>query len=210
MTVLAVLAILASSTILSLSKMKSTLARRSMSVDLYSELAMARARARMKERTQIVVVDAAPGSNGTFGYYHFEDSATPPAIFSGSQLSSLVGAMTNPPAVPAGYTLTLLESRTSATNGFSLSADAWAGTALPFPWAGLMTSGKISTASGCSFCSSGQGAVAFLPSGTAIFSDSNALGGFIVVAGDSASPGTGMTTGIGISPTGFVEQVERL
>jgi prepilin-type N-terminal cleavage/methylation domain-containing protein len=211
MVVIAVVGVVAAMGAAALSNMKSSLGRRAMTVDFYSELGVARMRARAKERTQIIVVDANAGTNGTFGYYHFEDAATPPAIFSGTQLANLVTAMTNPPTVPAGYTLLLLEQRSSATNGFYMNTDGWSGTPLPFPWAGLMDAGgKISTINGCSFCAApGAGAIGFLPSGRAVFSDSNLRGGFIVIAGDTAGPSTKLLAGIGISPTGFVQQVER-
>jgi hypothetical protein len=179
-----------------------------MVTDLYSELLLARSRARARERTQIFVLDAAAGPNNTYGYYHFQDAATPPAILNTASLNSLVLAMTDPPTVPAGYTLSLLESRASPGNGFFMNADAWGGVP-PFPWAGLAVAGKVSTTNGCSFCSGGTGAVAFLPSGRAIFSDGNAVGGLIVVQGDAAGPQTSVRSGIGISPSGYVQWVEQ-
>jgi prepilin-type N-terminal cleavage/methylation domain-containing protein len=210
MVVLAVVAVVAAMGAAALSNVKSSLGRRAMTVDLYSELGMARMRARAKERTQIIVIDANAGTNGTFGYYHFEDATTPPTILSSTKVADLLTAMTNPPTVPAGYTLTLLEQRSSATNGFYMNTDAWRGTALPFPWANLMDTGKISTVNGCTFCAApGAGAIGFLPSGRAVFSDSNVRGGFIVIAGDAAGPSTTVLAGIGISPTGFVQLVER-
>lgn len=209
-TALAILAILGSLTAGAFSTIKGIVGRRSMVSDLYSTLAAAHGRARLAERSQIVIIDATPGTNNTFGYFLFEDSGSPPTLFNGSQLGALVTAMTNPPTVPAGYTLTLRDQRTSANNGFYLSADAWAGP-LPFPWTPLSPApaNKVSTAGGCSFCSGGFGAVAFLPSGRAVFSDNNALGGFIVISGDAAGPNAAVQSGIGISPLGFVQQVEH-
>lgn len=204
----AIFAVLAALTYGAMSRIKSNVGRRSMATDLYSEMLMARNRARAKERAQILVLDAAAGSNNTYGFYHFQDAATPPAILDAANLGNLVLAMTDPPAVPAGYTLTLLESRASATNGFFMNADSWGGVP-PFPWAGLAVANRVSTSSGCSFCSGGAGAVAFLPSGRAIFSDGNALGGMIVVQGDAAGPQAGVRSAIGISPSGFVQLVEQ-
>jgi prepilin-type N-terminal cleavage/methylation domain-containing protein len=216
MVVIAVFGILAAMTAVALTRLKTTMARRGMASDLYSQLSVARARARAKERAQIIVIDAIAGGNQTFGYFFFEDTTLPsPTLFSAAQLNALVTAMATPPGpptVPAGYTLALLDSRTStaspSVNGFYMNADSWGGAA-PFPWTNLMVSGKIDTTGGCSFCSAGYGAVAFLPSGRAVFSDQNTLGGFIVLAGDAAGPATAVMSAIGISPSGFVQQVEH-
>jgi prepilin-type N-terminal cleavage/methylation domain-containing protein len=205
---LAIFTVLAALTYGAMSRIKSTVGRRSMATDLYSEMLMARSRARAKERAQILVLDAAAGSNNTYGYYHFQDAATPPAILNAAALGNLVLAMTDPPAVPAGYTLALLESRASPSNGFYMNSDSWGGVP-PFPWAGLAVAGRVSTTNGCTFCSGGAGALAFLPSGRAIFSDGNALGGLIVVQGDAAGPQTDVHSAIGISPSGFVQLVEQ-
>lgn len=207
--VLAIIAVLAGLTYSALSRIKSTAGRRSMATDLYSEVSMARSRARAKERTQIIVIDATSGTNQTYGYYHFEDAATPPAIFTSADLVALLTAMVNPPTVPAGYTLTLLESRTNANNGYYMNADGWSGVP-PFPWSSLAVSSRVSTVNGCSFCSaSGYGAVALLPSGRAVFSDGNTLGGLIVIQGDTAGGQTTVRTGIGVATSGFVQQVEH-
>jgi len=209
MAALAIFGILAAMTAVALTRLKTTMGRRAMTSDLYSQLSVARARARAKERAQIVLIDAIAGGNQTFGYFFFEDATLPsPTLLSAAQLNALVTAMTNPPTVPAGYTLALLDSRTSPNNGYYMNADSWGGAA-PFPWTSLMVSGKIDTTGGCSFCTGGIGAVAFLPSGRAIFSDQNLLGGFIVLAGDATGPATAVMSGIGISPTGFVQQVEH-
>jgi prepilin-type N-terminal cleavage/methylation domain-containing protein len=210
MVTIAIVAILFALTVGAFSSLKGTIGRRSMALDLYSELNLARTRARFVERTQVVVIDATLGGNGYYGYYHFEDSGTPPTLFNGAQLQTLMSKMTNPPTLPAGYTLTLREQRTSLLNGYYLSADAWNGP-LPFPWTPLTptASPKLSTTGGCSFCSGGYGAVAFLPGGRAVFSDNNNLGGFIVIAGETAGSTTNVRSGIGISPLGFVQQVEQ-
>ena len=206
-TALAILAILAAMTVGSFTSIKGIIGRRGMVTDLYSELSLARARARLSERAQVVVIDAALGANNTYGYYHFEDGTTPPSLFNGTQLGALVTAMTNPPTVPVGYTLGLREQRTSATNGFYMNLNAWSGP-LPFPWTPLAPV-KLSTLTGCSFCTGGYGAVAFLPSGRAVFSDNNAVGGFIVIAGDAAGANSTVRSGIGISSLGFLQQVEQ-
>lgn len=206
-TVLAIIAILTALTVGSFTTIKSIVGRRSMVTDLYSELSLARARARLAERTQVVVIVAPAALNKTYGYYHFEDSSLPPSLFNGAQLGALVTAMVSPPTVPAGYTLALRDQRTSLINGYYMNVDSWNGP-LPFPWTPLAPV-KLSTVAGCSFCAGGYGAVAFLPSGRAVFSDNNVLGGFIVVAGDAAGPNTSVRSAIGISPLGFIQQVEQ-
>jgi prepilin-type N-terminal cleavage/methylation domain-containing protein len=208
MAALAIVSILAALTVGAFTKVKSSVARRSMAADLYSQLALARNRARTAERMQIIVIDAAAGSNNTFGYFYFEDAATPPTLFSSSQLGALVTAMTAPPTVPAGYNLRLRDARTSSNNGYYLNADAWDGP-LPIPWTPIAPTALNTSTSGCSFCSGGYGAIGFLPSGRVVFSDSTTLGGFIVLSGDAAGPTTSVRTGMGISPLGFVQQVEH-
>lgn len=208
MTALAIFAILVALTVGAFGKMKSIVGRRSMAADLFSQLAMARNRARTAERMQILVIDAVAGANNYFGYYYFEDAATTPTLLSSSQLNSLVTAMNNPPTVPAGYNLRLRDARESATNGYYMNADAWDGP-LPFPWTPIAPIKLDTSATGCSFCSGGRGAVGFLPSGRVVFSDNNALGGFLVISGDAVGPATNVRTGIGISPLGFVQQVEH-
>jgi prepilin-type N-terminal cleavage/methylation domain-containing protein len=207
-TALAIMAILAALTVGSFSSIKGIIGRRSMVTDLYSALTVARTRARLRERTQIVVIDAIAGLNGTFGYYHFEDNG--PTIFNGTQLGTLMTAMTDPPNVPPGpptYALNLRDQRTSPNQGYYLNANAWSGP-LPFPWTPLAPV-TLNTTTGCSFCAAGYGAVAFLPTGRAVFSDNNNLGGFIVISGDTKGPTTTMQSGIGISSFGFIQQVER-
>jgi prepilin-type N-terminal cleavage/methylation domain-containing protein len=206
-TALAIMGILAALTVGSFSSIQGIVGRRSMVTDLYSALSVARARARLTERAQIVVIDAAKGNNGTFGFYHFEDGTPTPTLFNASQLNTLMGLMTDPPNVPAGYTLTLRDQRTSLYNGFYLNVDSWDGP-LPFPWSPLGTV-KLNSTAGCSFCTGGYGAVGFMPSGRAVFSDNNALGGFIVISGDTTGAGTAVRSGIGISPLGFIQQVEH-
>lgn len=207
MTALAIITILAGLTIAAFSQIKSSTSRKAMATDLYSELSIARQRARARERAQIIVIDAVAGTNGTYGYYHFEDSGTPPTLFSGAQLNTLLTSMTDPPTVPVGYTLTLVEQRANVNNGYVMATDGWGG-APPFPWTPI-GSPNVNTAGGCSFCTSGYGAIAFLPSGRAVFSDSNVVGGFIVISGDAAGPQTTVTSGVGIAPSGFIQQVEH-
>lgn len=207
LTVLAIIGVLAGMVAVGISRLKGAAARKSMAADLYSQFLLARSRALARERTQIIVIDAVAGTNGTFGYYQFEDAATPPAIFTPTQLNNLLTAMTDPPTVPAGYTLKLIEQRTSTTNGFLMATDAWPG-ALPVPWNGVGPL-AVSTVGGCSFCAGGTGAIGFLPGGRVAFSDGNAVGGFIVLAGDPGGIGTNVHTGIGIAPTGFVQKVEQ-
>ena len=208
MVTLAILSILGAMTFVALSSIKRTVSRRSMVTDLFSQMAVARTRAAVTERIQIVVIDAVKGTNGTYGYYYFEDAATPPTIFSGAQLGALLTAMNSPPTVPAGYSLTLRDSRESSTNGYYTNADAWDGP-LPFPWTALGPTKLDLSTKGCSFCSAGYGAVGFLPTGRVVFSDGNVLGGFIVVQGDSGGTAASIRSGVGISPIGFVQQVER-
>jgi hypothetical protein len=212
MTALAIIAVLSGLVIGAFSQIKSSTGRKSMVTDLYSQLSVARQRARARERAQIIVISAAQNSKGFYGFYHFEDAgqtdgSVTPTLLSDAQLNALVTAMTNPPTVPSGYVLTLLESRENVNNGFVMTADAWSG-APPFPWTAT-GSPNVNTTGGCSFCVSNYGAVAFLPSGRAVFSDQNVVGGFIVIAGDTAGPQTTVKSAIGIAPSGFIQQVEH-
>jgi prepilin-type N-terminal cleavage/methylation domain-containing protein len=212
MTALAIIAILSGLTIAAFSNIKKTTGRKAMAADLYSQLSIARQRARARERAEIIFISATPSANGSYGYYHFEDmgqtdGGTAPSILTASALNTLVGAMTSPPTVPSGYWLQLLERRENVNNGYVMSTDAWGG-APPFPWAPV-GGPNVNTTGGCSFCSAGTGAVAFLPSGRAIFSDSNSVGGLIVLAGDTVGATAAGATAIGIAPSGFIQQVEH-
>lgn len=216
MVVVAIVTIIASMTVTGLVTAKNNATRRSFVSSLYGQLVSARARALSRQRPQIIVLIAPPNSHATYGYYYFEegDATTPPRVLSASSLSTLVSVL-DPyqfTTSPVGYTLRLLDSSQMSTSPFYESSDAWNGAPLPFPWNRIPSTptSPIITVGGCSFCSSGKGAVAFLPDGQAVFSDpsSNAAGGLVVIS-VTGSPSSTTLSAVGISPSGLSQVLER-
>jgi prepilin-type N-terminal cleavage/methylation domain-containing protein len=201
MVALAIIGILAGLTVWALSQIKSSSNRRSFAADLSADLSLARQRAVARQRAQVVVIDAVAGGNGVFGFFHIEDTAD--SIHNATELNNLITAAGfNPSSPPAG--MLMQEQNTQTNSPFYQSTTAWGSTALPFPFAAV----SQDTTAGCSFCSAGMGAVAFLPSGRAVFSDSNAVGGLIALQGQ---PGTGATTlsAVVVSSTSMVHSLVR-
>lgn len=209
--VIAIVAVLAALTINGMGALRESVRRRSQAADLYSALELARTRALSRQRTQVVYIDAAAGTNGVFGFFSFEDATTPPNLFTATQLATLVGTLdpSDVTTAPAPFTLRRLDDVTGTYNPFFLDADAWQGKPLPFPWGALaaVLNGPISTAGGCTFCTAGNGAVALLPNGKAIFSDANVIGGMVVLRQVTPNNVT-RVTGVGIAASGFAQLVE--
>ena len=208
MVTLAIVAILAGLTLLAFSALRTQSNRRTFAADLVADMLMARSRALALQRTQVVVIDAAAGANGVFGYFHLEDTATanadggvPQNIFVQSDLTAVLGALNPsvPSTTPSPYVLSALESNEQTISPFYQSATSWGG-ALPFPFAAI----PQDTSAGCSFCTGGLGAIAFLPNGRATFSDGNAVGGLITVQGKGGT-GTASISGIVVSTTSLVQ-----
>src|SRR3981189_3177008 len=172
MTALAIVVVLVGMTLGALSQLRSQASRRAFTTDLAADLALARNRAIARQRTQVIVIDAAAGTNTLFGYFHLEDTGN--RIYSTADRTALLVGLdpSTPSTAPSPYTVQALESSTQSSSPFYLSTTAWGG-ALPFPFAAV----PQDTSGGCSFCTNGVGAVAFLPNGKAVFSDGNAAGG---------------------------------
>jgi hypothetical protein len=190
--------------LMAFSNLKVSVKTKNLAGDLLSTLANAHGRATARQRTQIVVIDAIAGANGTFGFYHFEDAATAPNIFSATDLSAILGSLnpSQPSTAPNPYVLRVVDSTYDVNNSYLAATNAWGGT-LPFPF----TPVPVNTSGGCSFCSAGAGATAFLPNGRAIFSDGNTLGGLIMLQGTAPTGSTANKTGLAISPTGFFQKL---
>lgn len=192
--------------------------RRSVSADLYSGIGLARARAMARQRTQLIVLKTVGPATGPFGFYHFEDQyPTAPAtteILTAADVNAIVSVLdpTNLSTVPSGYGLTRVNESTTTFNGFQQTADAWNGKPLPFPWAALATSvgGPVNTGGGCTFCTGGAGGIGLLPNGRVVFSDSNTVGGLVVIRQLTENPNAPISrvTGVAVSPSGFVQLVE--
>lgn len=218
MVTVAIVAVLSALVYSGIGALRESARRRSLSADLYSGIALARARAIAKQRTQLIVLKTVGPPTGPFGFYHFEDQyPTPPAsteILAATDVNAIVSVLdpTNLSTVPAGYGLARINESTTTFNGFQQTADAWNGNPLPFPWAALATSvgGPVNTREGCTFCSGGAGGIALLPNGRAIFSDSNTAGGLVVIRQQTENPNGPISrvTGVAVSPSGFVQLVE--
>lgn len=202
--VLGIVSLIAGLTLMAFGNMKGSVQRRNFAADLTGGLGQARARALARQRTQMVVIDAIAGANNTYGYYHFEDNANPPNIFSATDLTAILGALdpSRPITAPAPYVLRSIDSNYDVATEYLSATSAWSG-ALPFPFGSV----SINTSGGCSFCSAGTGAVAFLPNGKAIFSDGNVVGGLIMLQSHRADGSLTGTTGVAISPTGFFQKL---
>jgi Tfp pilus assembly protein FimT len=201
--VIALVAVLTSLGVVAFNNLSNTAKMKNIAGDFAGTLAHAHSRAMARQRAQLVVIDAVPGTNKNFGFYHYEDAKPTPNINDSTAINTIVTSMTLSQAssAPSPYVLLWVDEGYQNTDQFLRATNAWGGT-LPFPFASLSTN----TAFGCSFCSSvGRGAVAFLPTGRAIFSDGNALGGLVMFQNLSAS-GSGKT-GVAISATGFVQKL---
>jgi len=203
MTALAIVVVLVGMTLGALSQLRSQASRRAFTTDLAADLALARNRAIARQRTQVIVIDAAAGTNALFGYFHLEDTGN--RIYSSADLTALLVGLdpSTPTTAPSPYTVQALESATQSSSPFYLSTTAWGG-ALPFPFAAV----PQDTSAGCSFCTNGVGALAFLPNGKAVFSDGNAAGGLIAVQGRGGTGASSMSALL-ISTTSLVQTLVR-
>jgi hypothetical protein len=202
--VLSIVSLLMGLGLMAFSNLKVSVKTKNLAGDLLSTLAHAHGRAAARQRTQIIVIDAIAGANGTFGFYHFEDAATTPNIYSTTDLSAILGALNPslPSTAPNPYVLRVVDSTYDVNNPYLAATNAW-GSGLPFPFASV----PVNTSGGCSFCSAGAGATAFLPNGRVIFGDGNTLGGLIVLQGIGPNGSTTGKTGLAISPTGFFQKL---
>jgi hypothetical protein len=203
-TVIGISSILALLIISGLSSLRDESSRRAYGAVLISDLQLAKRLAVARQRAQIIVIDAA-GAGGNFGYYHFEDSAAPPNIYSSTDLSTIMGALdpSDPSTAPSPYSLRRVDAVSTTKNPFVLSATAWGGT-LPFPFSAV----GQNTSAGCTFCTAGRGAVAFVADGRVRFSDGNVIGGMVAFVG-ARQGAAGSTTAVGVSTTGFAESYVR-
>lgn len=201
LVVLAVFAVLATLGLNAFTSLKSQAVRRGFAADLLADVGLARERAVSRQRAQIIYIDATGGTQKTFGYFHFEDAATPPDIYAASDLTTIMGTLTptTPSTAPSPYVLRSLESKTSSSNVFYMSTTAWGGP-LPFPFSAL----SQDTTGGCSFCSAGKGSLAFLPNGRVVFSNANVLGGIVAISSTRGAGGVPVSV-VGISTSGFFE-----
>ena len=205
MTALAIVVTLVGLTLGALSQLRSQANRRAFASDLASDLALARNRAIARQRTQVIVIDAAAGANTLFGYFHLEDTGN--RIYSSADLTAVLVGLdpSMPSTAPSPYTVQVLESGTQDTSPFYLDANAWSNSStLPFPFAAV----PQDTSGGCSFCTSGVGAVAFLPNGKAVFSDGNAAGGLIALQGRGGA-GSASISAVLVSSTSLVQTLAR-
>jgi type II secretory pathway pseudopilin PulG len=202
--VLAIATVLVGMGMMAFSNFQGSFKAKNLSGDLMGTLGHARGRAIARQRTQIIVIDAIAGANNTYGFYHFEDAAQPPNIYAASNLNTILGSLnpSQPSTAPNPYVLSTVDSNYDAANPYLATTSAWTGT-LPFPFAPLSTN----TSAGCSFCSGGTGAIAFLPNGRAIFSDGNAVGGLVMVQNVARDGTVTGKTGLAISPTGFFQKL---
>jgi prepilin-type N-terminal cleavage/methylation domain-containing protein len=202
---LAIASMLAGLGLMALGGLNASMKRQSFATDLYTAMAQSRSRAISRQRTQVMVIRTVAAADGTFGYYEFEDAAAPPNIYSATDLSTILGTLdpskfniTTPPP----YSLSLVDKNTVTISPFTIATNSWGGT-LPFPFAQVTTN----TSGGCSFCTAGSGAVAFLPNGKVIFSDANGAGGLVVVQSTSADGSPATKSGVAVSPTGFFQKL---
>jgi hypothetical protein len=205
MVALSILVILVGLTLGALSQLRSQAGRRAFTADLTADLALARNRAITRQRTQVIVIDAVAGTNNVFGYFHLEDTGN--RIYSTADLTALLVGLdpSKPSTAPSPYTVQALEAASQDVSPFFLDAKAWStSTALPFPFAAV----PQDTSGGCSFCTSGVGAVAFLPNGKAVFSDGNAAGGLVAVQGRGGTGASSMSAVL-ISSTSLVQTLVR-
>jgi Tfp pilus assembly protein PilE len=202
--VLAIATTLISLSVMAFGNFKSSVKAKNVSGDFLSTLGHARARALARQRTQLIVIDAVAGANGTYGFYHFEDAAQPPNVFAPTNLSAILATLnpSQPSTAPNPYVLLLVDSNYDSANPYLAATNGWPN-ALPFPFTPL----SINTTGGCSFCSVGTGAIAFLPNGRAIFSDGNATGGLVVLQSVARNGVATGQAGLAISPTGFVQKL---
>jgi prepilin-type N-terminal cleavage/methylation domain-containing protein len=205
---IAIFAVLAALSGAALISLRNGARRRSVGAELYGAMLSSRNRAVARQKTQVIVISTTADSSGYFGHYVFEDAAAPLKIWSSADLTTILNALdpAKPATAPSPYKLTVLDSLNVPANPYLVSSDAWAGTALPFPWGGLAgTGGKVSTAAGCTFCVSGRGAIGFLPNGRTIFNTSTATAGMVVIDPLSAAP----PSAVAVSTSGFSQLVDK-
>jgi hypothetical protein len=202
--VLAIATVLVSLSVMAFSNFKYSIKAKNLSGDFMGTLGHARARAVARQRTQIVVIDAVAGANGTYGFYHFEDAAQPPNVFAAPNLTAILGSLnpSQPSTAPNPYVLLLVDSNYDVVNPYLAATNAW-GSTPPFPFALLPTN----TTGGCSFCAGGNGAIAFLPNGRAIFSDGNTVGGLVMLQSVARNGSVTGQTGLAISSSGFFQKL---
>jgi prepilin-type N-terminal cleavage/methylation domain-containing protein len=205
--VVAIFGVLAALSAAALISLRNGARRRSTGAELYGAMVSSRNRAVARQKTQLIVVSTAKDSNNNFGHYVFEDASTTSTsgVWSSSDLTTILGALdpANPASAPAPYQLTMLDCLNVPINPYLVSTNPWSGSALPFPWAGL---GTASTATGCTFCVNGRGAIAFLPNGRAIFNNSAATTGLVVI--DPVTPAA-PPNALAVSTSGFSQLVDK-
>lgn len=209
MVALAIFAILTALVLGGLSDLRKQGSRQAFASGLYTTMSLARSRATARQAAQVIVVWAAPNSFGSFGYYYLEDVTSPPALFSDSQLATILASLDpqNPGALAGSIKLKLIDSTMVSSSPFLASASGFGGNPLPFPWTNIVGAGGPTTVNGCSFCDASRniGAVAFLPNSRAVFSDKNKSYGWVsVMEGNGASK---RLTALAVSAGGFVQWV---
>jgi prepilin-type N-terminal cleavage/methylation domain-containing protein len=205
---IAIFSVLAALSGAALMSLRNGARRRSASAELYGAMLSSRNRAVARQRTQVIVISTSADSGGYFGHYVFEDATTPdPKIWSSADLTTILNALdpAKPATAPAPYKLALLDSLNILSNPYLVSSDAWSGGAVPFPWAAIAVSGKVSTTAGCTFCVGGRGAIGFLPNGRAIFNTSSATAGMVVIDPLSGAP----PSAVAVSTSGFSQLVDK-
>ena len=75
-------------------------------------------------------------------------------LFTATQVTSIANSITPPDTtgLPVGLSLRLIDSESFPRTPYLVSADAWAGSTVPFAWRSLLSGGRVSTVDGCTFC----------------------------------------------------------
>lgn len=209
MIVVAIVGLLASLSIWGFQNLKASISQRNFAGDLAAALTSGKMRALAKQRTVVFVFDHAAPTAPT--YYQLDDLSPDQSMASALNLVMVAAAFsrsaTNYGLDPAVFRARMVGDGSGKGVPVIALPQAWGGAPFPFPFQAT----SVDTQEGCTFCTGGRGALAFLPDGQVLFSSLNALGrvasGALVFGrGDgSGSNLPSMSKAVLVSMSGHVE-----
>lgn len=208
--VVAIVGLLATLSVWGFQNLKASISQRNFAGDLAAALMSGKMRALAKQRTVVFVFDHT--DQRVPAYYQLDDLSPDQSMASAANLV-MVAAGFSRSATDYGLDPAVFRARMvgdGSGTGVPVIAlpQAWGSASFPFPFQAT----SVDTQEGCTFCTGGKGALAFLPDGQVLFSSFNAVGrvssGALVYGRGDGVSGTNLTNmnrAVLVSMSGHVE-----